>query len=814
MNAVQFQRPSMACALALAASIVMTESVEGATFHVSSRGDDQYTQAMAQSPHTPWKTLQRLDSVLLYPGDSILLERGDTLFGTLRPRLKADVDWTLPITISGFGTGPHPVVTGARRITSWKVHPTMASTWYAPLLEGETVARLMSGATPQNAARLPRSGWYVMRSPEGDSAFEARELPGGDWVGAYVHLKSKPWNIDSRRVASQSGQRLSLEAPASTPLTDGWGYFLSGVPAALSGPGQWAQDASQGRILWMPPAGVDPNRMITRISVVDYGFWLRGLHDISVDGIDFYGQAQVGIEAMGTSNIQIRNCMVIFADQWGIKSWGGDNMVVENCRAFGSSAGGILLVGRKAVARSNTVKHIGHMNWLGPKGFGDMCCGGRGLQVSGDSSQVLRNTVQWTGWTGIHFTGNAQLVEENVVDSAVQTSNDGGGLYSFGSEWGRTGQGTVVRRNLVTHTLGNPSGTPWPQNLGLGLYLDNDINGMLATENVFVQNSIGVLLHNNRDIAVVANEIEADSIGIWVSHDVLGHGEMYGNTVEDNRILVTSPGRPMKVDEKVGNGGDPVASYQRNLECFDHPLVSECIRDGLTLWAAPRFEHKDRRILPERYTATSGKTWGWGVYPASLSVTPLPGARADSMALTVRRPSDPSLRIGVLLRYTRIPLQAGELSYVTFKARARGPGMKLSLAFLQGHDGHQLLAPKVSFELDTEWRRYATLFRAGFSDSGTRVDFMMGPSDTAIDFDSLSWMAVDESGLPSGKHSFVAIGSRVETFWYSPVGSWRDLSGDALPGSGMIPPLGSIIGIREGGGEEGLPEDRLRIPIH
>jgi len=67
-----------ACSLAL--TFAGSAQAAGSTFYVSSSGDDNATGA---SPGTAWRTITRVNSELLRPGDRVLFEGGSTFVGPL-----------------------------------------------------------------------------------------------------------------------------------------------------------------------------------------------------------------------------------------------------------------------------------------------------------------------------------------------------------------------------------------------------------------------------------------------------------------------------------------------------------------------------------------------------------------------------------------------------------------------------------------------------------------------------------------------------------------------------------------------------------
>jgi parallel beta-helix repeat protein len=80
----------------------------------SSSGNDTYSGTSSQAP---WKSLGRIETTTLLPGDSILLKKGDSWKETIS--LSSSGTEEKVIRISAYGDGNRPVLKGAETITGW-----------------------------------------------------------------------------------------------------------------------------------------------------------------------------------------------------------------------------------------------------------------------------------------------------------------------------------------------------------------------------------------------------------------------------------------------------------------------------------------------------------------------------------------------------------------------------------------------------------------------------------------------------------------------------------------------------------------------
>lgn len=91
--------------LALALAVVCTTF--GETFHVDTTGNDTND---GLSPQSPWRSLDKVNTATLRPGDKVLFKRGDIWRGQLRPQNGRD---GAPITYGAYGEGAKPRLLGS-----------------------------------------------------------------------------------------------------------------------------------------------------------------------------------------------------------------------------------------------------------------------------------------------------------------------------------------------------------------------------------------------------------------------------------------------------------------------------------------------------------------------------------------------------------------------------------------------------------------------------------------------------------------------------------------------------------------------------
>lgn len=89
--------------------LTVSFSLHAATYYVSSTAGSDSNTGMSQD--TPWKTLEKVNATVLYPGDRILFRSGNKWQGQLAPRGSGNS--AAPIVIGRYGDGNLPCIDAA-----------------------------------------------------------------------------------------------------------------------------------------------------------------------------------------------------------------------------------------------------------------------------------------------------------------------------------------------------------------------------------------------------------------------------------------------------------------------------------------------------------------------------------------------------------------------------------------------------------------------------------------------------------------------------------------------------------------------------
>ncbi len=100
-------------------------AASGRTFFVSASAGDDGNDGL--SPRSPWRTLRKVDTVELKPGDNVLFRRGDAWRDTLIPQNGYQ---GAPITYGAYGQGDKPLLLGSvSRNEPGDWHPEGVNLW-------------------------------------------------------------------------------------------------------------------------------------------------------------------------------------------------------------------------------------------------------------------------------------------------------------------------------------------------------------------------------------------------------------------------------------------------------------------------------------------------------------------------------------------------------------------------------------------------------------------------------------------------------------------------------------------------------------
>lgn len=496
-----------------AGPVVDSCSAGANTYYFSSvSGDDTRSNAEARDPSTPWRTLEKANSVAasLPPGGCILLRRGEVFQGSLT--LTASGSAGNAITIGSYGDGARPIVSGFTNVDAWDapVGNIYTSTNEISTLAEVNMVLIGSANTPMG--RLPKTGYWTMSSGTHDSLTDPTNITS-NWDGAEVVVRPARWILDRFRVASTSEGTLSFSSDSAYTPSAGWGYFIQNDLRTLTAPGDWYYNPTTHRLSMYgtsTPTGVQASSLET-------GATVDGASYVTFDNIGFRGFTNAGINThTAGTHITIQNCDFTYLGHDGIYAYPNTGFLAVTGSTFAEINSTAILAGSSddAVIRGNTLYNIGNIPGAGSSGDG----GYEGIVSNGERGEISFNAIRRVGYVGIKWDGDGTVVANNFVDTTNYIKDDGGGIYTYPSQ----GQSSylhqrTVRDNIVINSLGaGPGSTAADRPEGHGIYDDGTAANVDYLRNTIAHAHIGLFINGGHEINATSNTIYDTWRGIYL----------------------------------------------------------------------------------------------------------------------------------------------------------------------------------------------------------------------------------------------------------------------------------------------------------
>ncbi|EPR67526.1 hypothetical protein [Cyclobacterium qasimii] len=208
-------------------------------------GNDSRSLAEAQNPATPWKSIDKINSLFHYlkAGDAVFFNRGEIFYGTLH--IQASGSTTSPIKIGAYGSGSKPVITSLKTVDGWKsigngVYESTSS------LNTNTVKVLLINGEIHEMGRYPNSdianeGYLNIEETSGNYLISSSDLSGSSsWTGGEVVIKKNQWIIDTHQISSHSGNQIRYNGSTSAYTAEKeYGFFIQNHIKTLDTFGEW-----------------------------------------------------------------------------------------------------------------------------------------------------------------------------------------------------------------------------------------------------------------------------------------------------------------------------------------------------------------------------------------------------------------------------------------------------------------------------------------------------------------------------------------------------------------------------------------------
>lgn len=725
--------------------IVIFNANAASYYFSSSTGNDNHTSKQAQSPSTPWKSLNKLNTIFssLAPGDAVYFKRGDVFNGNIIISGSGTAD--APILLSAYGTGNKPVINGLATLSGWA--SLGGNVYETPVNSGATLNMVTLNDQVQAMGRHPNNnspngGFLTIDSHNGTLSITDAALPSSPgWTGAELVMRKVDWVLDRSTITNHSGNTIMYSSSTGNQPINGNGYFIQNSSGTLDRHGEWYYNPAQSKLRLY--STVNPATIAVKAGLYDVLVAVSNRSFITFDNLSFQGADKETFQLQQSNHITIQNCTIRYTGFDAIAATSSSRVTVYNCMIDYSGNSGIRTGSgcTRSLIRKNTVNHSGVIAGMGLSNNQQMVgiFAGDGATLNVIDSNVVRNS----GYCGITFTGDSTLVKNNYVDSFCLTVNDGGGIYTWG------GFDKVARKitgNIVLNGFGQPYGTGSSTPGGaVGIYVDDRSANIDIQNNTIAHNSrCGIFLHNSHEISITGNTFFNNTTQLSLTHDAAEPADPIRNVIASNNIFCSkTPGQKLLENGSVTNDISQFGTLNDNyyMSPFDNNgIITVNYKNGnqgtayadydLTGWSAAYGKDTKSRespveIVPYQVSSKSDlNKFSNGTFTndikgatcfnaANCTISWSPAGQLDGSALKIASNSNSTNSVYVYFEIGSI--NAGTNYHITFSARSSLNGKTIK-AYMR-NDSFKTISPVKYFSTGTARRENEFLYtsRTAFS---------------------------------------------------------------------------------------------------
>jgi len=507
-------------------SAYLSDSVDitisgGTTYYVSNTdGNDSNN---GTSPSTPWKTISKVNTTSLSPGDSVLFKRGDTFYGTIIPHNSGTSG--NPITYSSYGSGEKPIITGFTTLSNWTDE---GNGIYSSSITSEAQTNMVTvNGTQVAMGRYPNAGTNLTyESHSGTTSITDNQMTGSpNWTGAELVINKEDWVLDRTLITNHNGTTLTYTNLGSTdePQNNRY-YFIQNDLRTLDAINEWYHNTSTGKFyIYGNPSG-----KTVKVATLNYLFNFNTQSYITVDGLHFIGSINSSVYIpYGGSHRYFKNSMVDYSGRKGVYFDGTsydtfNNNIISNCNEagfFGYSNNNNITI------TNNIINNIGLI--IGQALFGTQSVG---VYTYGLANALIQyNSISNIAYNGIYFIGSNVQIKNNFINYPMQLLDDGGGIYTNGSLIGRVIDGNIILNSGVGG---------YDNNLCAGIYNDSGGDNLIVTNNT-ITNSTAEGIKNNlgSNNTYSGNTLYNNKYGLYITEWYTDYGAVTGISLQNNIVI-------------------------------------------------------------------------------------------------------------------------------------------------------------------------------------------------------------------------------------------------------------------------------------
>ncbi len=488
----------------------------------SSMGDDARSSTQAQHPSTPWRSLQKLNTIesQLNPGDTIYFKRGDVFTGSIRITRSGMAG--KPIVYTAYGSGDKPLITGFTVVTGWV--STGSNRWEASVPDTNAVRMLLYNGIIKPFGRFPNptdanKGYLFHETVQSKTQFIDNELPASpNWTGAEVVIRKTRWVLDHDVITSHSGSTVTFKNASDYSLKPNFGYFIQNHPSTLDQQGEWYFTAN-GRKLGVHFGGADPNSTQIKASTADVLFIFKDRTYLTFENLAIQGAGKHAFDIYNSQNITIRGCDISYSGNIAVNAVSTVNLTLEQCTISHTNNIAIHINhGTNTVIRQNKITNTGMIPGMGGNGSGSY----EAILIAGNGHTIEMNEIINTGYIAINFSGDNVTIKNNFIDNYTMVKDDGAAIYTWNAPTAPMNTNRKLIGNIILNGKGAGDGTDAPTVMQVtGVYIDqNSYNVHMSGNTVAYSKSVGMYVHNGQNITLENNTLFDNQKQVAMSHDL------------------------------------------------------------------------------------------------------------------------------------------------------------------------------------------------------------------------------------------------------------------------------------------------------
>mgnify|MGYP001038765045 CR=1 FL=1 len=332
-------------------AILSLNAVNATNYYIANNGDDKKN---GETPDQAWKTIAKINSIELKPGDSILFKSNEIFSGELLIKYSGTSE--APIVISSYGQGGNPVLSGAIYASGWSAH---GGNIYSASIE-QYVYSVFKNNKRLPLARWPNRGYHKIDAGDKlsltDNLFA---LVNFNLSGASARIKAVDWQSETMYINQHQNDQVFFGEKMIYSCKKDYGYFLDNKYEFLDTINEWYFDKEKGQLFLYSKSS--PTNILA--SVLESGITIEtDVEHVTITGLSLEKFNKAGIFGQAFSkHITIENCNFQNTLIYGAYiDKGTQNYKIINCKFYDIPGRGIsTLESSNLLIEGNKLERIG-----------------------------------------------------------------------------------------------------------------------------------------------------------------------------------------------------------------------------------------------------------------------------------------------------------------------------------------------------------------------------------------------------------------------------------------------------------------------